>query len=1010
MSHTVPQIRQSFYDIESLSNVFTLCNFNYNDNTLDVYILCDDTLDTNDTDKLVLTENMKQYINQQIYEKNKNFNGSVAYHDLHEFDANLHLINTFGAKDNDNNFEKFASINPNFKMFINDFDIGYDNKIHEYLFGYNSFNYDMTELALYINETFWIDGANTLNFTPPTARDMRDFNDNLFTNEYKERMPSYLKRTKKDGNNNTIGGGFHNRENIIRNNMLKSGRYIDVAKLNEKMQKVALKRVLGLLGYQILESDKLRNKTTIYTVKELADLVAYNTSDVVNLKLLFDHPIYQANFELKKGLLETYPALIYNQKKVIENGEEKTLYEPDVKPENVRYDRLYIDSSSANVAARTLCPYGTLNDIEAVSFMYPSEAKAKELGIKRVNVLDECYVFFYNLYKDNLEVFAEFKRIYDYYKNNIEGKNFNDSDAHAIYTTEKGVYKPSISMADIPKQNMTLTYFNKDGTPSSCYVCFGIGGIHGAEYNAPLYMKHLQEYEQLESLHALVKQLYPDPLMLKQKNPETKKAWTFEHEGETYKPSDFLKTGSTMTKAEWKDISKKKPELFKVKTDGTYTLNKKYNFTSAAICSHEDFESYYPNLLRMMEAFFNAGLGYDRYAEIFENKQKYGKLMKDESLTEAERNRYDILRDGTKLILNSASGAADATFFTPIRMNNSIMSMRIIGQLFTWRIGQAQTYEGADIISTNTDGLYSVFDFIENEKILERESKNINVNIEPEPCYLVSKDSNNRLEVTNNGKNISVSGGSLSCAKGPNPTKSLTHPAIIDWALCEYLRNADDIHGVNNTDYLSEKFDLEKGKAIFEKAKSVFTDKAKYLNMFQILLASSIGSQRYIFGETDNFKTYKDKIINTDGTVSDLFKTALETEDIKILPHYNRVFIVDENLISPSYTLSNACSRAVSPASRLNRQKKDERIIQHDPFALAVLSEYEVFKKDIITGKEAIISKTSGIDADWHVFTENKSLFELTDDEITKIINSLNMTNYLTMLESSFNKNWQNEI
>ena len=30
----------------------------------------------------------------------------------------------------------------------------------------------------------------------------------------------------------------------------------------------------------------------------------------------------------------------------------------------------------------------------------------------------------------------------------------------------------------------------------------------------------------------------------------------------------------------------------------------------------------------MMSAFYNIGLGYDRYAEIFQNKQDYGFLMK----------------------------------------------------------------------------------------------------------------------------------------------------------------------------------------------------------------------------------------------------------------------------------------------------------------------------------------------------------------------------------------------
>ena len=58
--------------------------------------------------------------------------------------------------------------------------------------------------------------------------------------------------------------------------------------------------------------------------------------------------------------------------------------------------------------------------------------------------------------------------------------------------------------------------------------------------------------------------------------------------------------------------------------------------------------------------------------------------------------------------------------------------MRIIGQIFAWRIGQAQVYEGARIPSTNTDGLFTIMDETLNNKILDEQSKHINVDIEPE--------------------------------------------------------------------------------------------------------------------------------------------------------------------------------------------------------------------------------------------------------------------------------------
>lgn len=1020
--------KQAFYDIESLNNVFTLCNYRYSDNEIDVYYIVDDGLDTHNADnRFVLTKDIQDYIVSEILKANQNLiydeSGSLTvnaieesedpaikdhfpiyainFFDLHDYYANLHFINTFGAKDDSGLFEKLAAKEPCFSMFVNDTDACYSDKEHAYLLGYNSQNYDMTMAALYISEAFWINN-NELAFEPPTARTMRDYNDQLFSPKYKERMPSFLQRNKNPGSN-----GFFNRENVIRNYALKSGRYIDVALLNEKMEKVGLKRVLGMLGYQILESDKLKGtNATIKSVEELAALIAYNVSDVVNLRYLFIHPVYQGNFELKKGLLTSYPELVYNKS--------KDSYKPDVRPDNVRKDRLYIDSSSAKLAARTLCPYGHLNDIETVSFMYPSEAKAKELGIPRINVLDECRKFFYGLYPDRPDLQAEFDRIYFYYKNNIEGRNFNDSDEYAEYWGKKngGKSLPAYTMSEIPKCDLTLPYYTKDGDKSNCYVVFGVGGIHGAEYNKALYEKELEEYNELEKLHMAVRNQYPDPRMLKHKLPGTKKPWCFEYNGVVYKAGEFLKNGSTREKAEWKDLDKKRPKLFKEKKKGGYELNKRYAYTSADDSNHEDFKSYYPNMLIMLQAFLNEGLGYDRYAEIFEDKERYGKLKEDPNITDDEKYHYDILRNGTKLILNSASGAADCNYFTPIRMNNHIMSMRIIGQLFTYRIGQAQTYEGASVISTNTDGLFTVFDAEENARILEREAANINVAIEPEFCHLVSKDSNNRIEINKKGKIITASGGSLACYKRPNPTKSLAHAAILDYALCEYLRNVDGIHSDPKA-FISELFDMDKGRVILFNSKFAFPDTARYLNMYQTILASSIGSQTYIFGETDNFQGYKN-YMNEIPFNQGLFEAACESGDINIMPHYNRVFFVrpDFGAITgkPTFMLRNAVARVVTPSQKLTRQRTNQIAIQHDPYAKAILEKFGLLEKDIPIGKEAKITKVSGIGSDWHVYIENRSLFLLSEEEKQLLINNLDMDVYLQLLADSFNKNWSNKV
>lgn len=331
-------------------------------------------------------------------------------------------------------------------------------------------------------------------------------------------------------------------------------------------------------------------------------------------------------------------------------------------------------------------------------------------------------------------------------------------------------------------------------------------------------------------------------------------------------------------------------------------------------------------------------------------------------------------------------------------------------QMFTYQIAQAQTYAGAKIISTNTDGLFSVFEPEENARILARESKNIHVEIEPEYCYLVSKDSNNRIEIDENGGIIRASGGSLACHKRPEPTKSLAHAAIIDYALCEYLRNADHMH----TDLkaaLASSFDRDKGWVILYNARFAFPDTAKYLNMFQTIVASSLGSQTYIFGETENLWRYKDSI-TTIPFNQGLFDAACACKDINIMSHYNRIFFVKPEFGmlygKPIYHLSTAVARVVTPAQKLTRKKADQVMVQHDPYALAILDKFGLQQKDIPPEKEAKITKVSGIEADWYVYIENRSLFEMSEADRQLLINNLNIDNYLTLLTESFDRNWSN--
>ena len=977
-------MKTNLYDIESLENVFTLCNVRKEENIADVFFLVD-------TPELLTDPNFEDNLTKRILEKNRNFSPKkINFYDLRFELGNRILAQFFGLSDaeliNDPNSK--SNFPSDFRL-VCDTDPNYNDDDYPYFLNYNGANYDTTMYALYMYECYpakfknppanmppgYVTQQVTSQFQPISAKRMRMYNDDLFSPKFKPCMWKRLLTTYDAKHKLWSKDNYNSVPYLIRKNLLMTNRYIDVSLLNEKQSKVGLKRLLGMLGYQILESDKLKNKTTIETIDELYDLIAYNISDCVNLGMLFEHPYYQGQFVLKRGLLKTYPELIYEKK--------KDEYKPDIQPSKVSKWRLCIDSSSSQFAAKALCPYGHLKDIPTVSFMYPSENKAKELGITRVNVLDEAKKFFYAKFSQP-ELRARFDNVYNYYKA-FEGKNFNEGKNYLEdYGDENGVLPPELrpyKPKDIPKVNTCLPYFYADGSQSTCFAVFSIGGVHGAECNLALYQyDHEVWTRQMADLN-FAKLQYPNPVDL-----HIAKEITMP-DGRVLPSSAFIKSGATKKQAEWKRFEDNEPMLFKEDSDPKkgWKLNTDYTYTSADPTNHEDFTSYYPNLLRMMEAFYNPGLGYDRYAEIFDNKQKYGKLMKDKSLPKEERDLYSVLREGTKLILNSASGAGDVAYETNIRMNNAILSMRIIGQLFSWRIGQAQTYAGAKITSTNTDGLYSVLDASINNPLLEKESADIGVEIEPEPTYLISKDSNNRLEMNpDTGEIESASGGTLGCRKGPTPTKALSHPALIDWALAEYLVVA--ALRAAPTLGMDLPFDDEVGRKILESAfakTNTREEKTKFLTLAQNVIASSPGSMTYIFGINDN------------------------NENI-MMQHYNRIFLVKSD-VPNTVRLSSATAKALTPAMINKRRKDNERLQQHDPIALQILSANGVSLNEIPSTSEAAFSKVTNIEVEWKVLIENGDLYYLDESRLDDIIADLDIDKYLYLLRNAFTSSWMNK-
>ena len=924
----------AFWDIESLANIFMFAvyapvskYFGHGDKDILIYFYL--------FDGMTLTPELQARIEKKVYEKNKQLkpgNTIIRYMNLAEETTNRFLVGLFGVdnkrafgRQDENQFIKISN------RVLTDLDP--DDKT-PYFLGYNTSNYDDVMMAYYFNETWgFATGSGKPSFMAVTASSMRRFNNELFEG-YKNNMPSALRGADKD----------------IYENMLRTGIFIDVAKVNDKVYKMPLKRIMGMMGMDIFEDSAVTSNKPLTDPDDIANLFAYNASDDIKLYKLFGHRAFKAQFELKKGLIDSYPDIIY--KKDERTGRME-----------VRINRMKCDDTSAKFAQRVLCPDGFLPDIRAVSFEYPK-------GSGR-NVLKETREWAESKFgKDSDVMKYHLGPIFDWY-GAIEGNNFDDSDHYRQIWFTDGL--DPIRIADIPQPRTTVPYFNADGTPSRTYVNFGIGGIHGAEYDKDRYDADVQDsFEACRKIWSMLLQLDPN---IKDFTSPAEEASAFSDTiilSETLPDSTFDIMRALKPSFMLNGVKYKRSELCTIRKDGTVTikwpkpvqlfvqdkktgkwnLNKKYSYTSDDIVEHEDFTSYYPCMLMNLQAYVNAALGEDRYVQQFENKGLFGKLMKDKSLSEAERDFNAVKREGTKLILNSASGASDTAYDNPIRMNNVIISMRLLGQMFTWRIGQAQTLEGFKITSTNTDGLYAAVTDETRQlcrDILAREAADINVDIEPESMRLVSKDANNRIEVSLSGKLIGASGGDVACWKGPVPNKALSHPALIDRLLADYLVK----YGVN------EPFMLDRAVGILNDVKSELSP-TDLLMLYQQIINSSEGSVRYIFG-----------VVNG---------------EVRTFQHNNRIFAIRPE--GAHLYMANGWNKGVG----------------HNETADKVLAAYGV---DPTLFTNTRVMKISRIDPEQNMFIYNQALDELEPAVAQGLIDNLDDGYYINMLQVAYG-NWCN--
>ncbi|MET3959950.1 hypothetical protein ABIE52_006885 [Rhodococcus sp. OAS809] len=1188
-----------FYDIESLHNAFTVALYRTSEAAAVVYYLIDEDLDIGLSSKAVraAVADPDGALMSQLYRSNPALlarqretphgvlGRNIQFLDLTDDNNARSLARLLGGVVDKGFVHTRRECPISGTQIVCDTHPDYDHRLPEHAFvtGYNSNQYDTTMLALYFSLRF----DEQYQPRPVTAAQMRSHNNEMFALAKSDDRPSMSRYLSHCGNR---------RAALIRSNWLSSGRHLDVARLNEAQQKVALKRLLGMLGHQILESERLSGPNArLDSLEDFFDLVAYNISDTVGTALLFHDKTYSGSFDLRSGLLRTFPETVFNHA-----GDYRT---PVLDTERVLTwprPRLTTDTSSAQFAGRILAPYrdlraipGHIADLPVVSFRYPDPLghNGSTIG-SAVNVLTATRDFFFETVPTNtpagIAAHQQFEKVYRYYRR-IEGLNFDhaqhkdfapvvvsgrisawlraaaareisagstttsnspqltqlaarfvelfggtvsaaDAEPHRFvlgdfaalsnqlveaanldtsltriqhaeliadinrlkiivlakadaaqpywycdrpvsfvetivewHTDRNHAVNVSYDLSSIAKLPCNIAYFDSEGEPTSCFATFSTGGIHGAEADLVAFnaerdasrerwtLFHAALAASAGQFRAAIERLSDDsvdPLDSKtEKIVRDGIEWVTENAsampamttaaGQRYSGEDLAMaawwirkkiridvldpTNQEVVTVEWGDILKsgtkannpilrdrpkgdrgvdlfaardiKEAPLFPVgASHDDNKLDPKYRFTSVADVIHEDFTSYYPLMLVNLAAFTNPDLAEpgqpapDKYSQIFGDKERYGKLRKDRSLTAAERENYSVLREGTKLILNAASGAADARHDTPILMNNMIITMRIIGQLFSWRIGQAQTFAGGRIVSTNTDGLYSTLDSETNQKVLDQHTAAIGVEIEPEALTLVSKDSNNRVEFLTAEESFeiltddshgapsyrpeeikgkpwyrvvaSAGGGTLACWAGPSPRKALAHPAMVDRLLLEYFKlvaggytpaQRPVPYALTEPVSISEPMDFGAMREVLTELHR-HLDVRDLLKLYQNLLASSLSAGTYLYAAPHRTDPLSGQVIEATDSAQLTFpgdpRNVTEDEmllregntlnrhpkaaSVQLLGHFTRVFLVhpdkvDRDLFGEPLVIAAAKARSVSANLWSSREAKGVR-------------------------------------------------------------------------------------
>lgn len=741
---------------------------------------------------------------------------------------------------------------------------------------------------------------------------------------------------------------------------LRYGNHVDMAFLNEtKVDKgrptVGLKTLVGIKGGSIIESPS--NKSGVSNDIHFDTLYCIN--DVVESRDTVFPGKMETVYNVRRKLLSLYP-------KLSQNG-------------------LTVNDTSAKFVEYIVSPDGPITDTPTVSFMYPAPHVAERKGVKPQDMLEYAKTWYMkNVYdvisktnpKAAQEHLVKFMSIYGFYAS-VRGKNWNNSATHAM---TYGI--PSLTKDDrkalLTEFGTILPFINREGVESPTHAAFSLGGIHGSEINQEQLQRDREHIKRLRDKYKYISKIpagqVTKPLLnliiAQSRSQFQDYPQRYSHEV----PFMFKQTEEVDEIIAPENFSPYQYDTSNSKM--SETLLQRYKYTSSGESVHQDFDGYYPMLLINLGAFYD-GHGTDNYEEVYNLRISLKEKLKTLPYGTNAWHILNIEQEGYKLVLNSASGVLDGTFDTNLRANNKAMSMRIIGQLFTWIIAQALAIESAHIPSSNTDGIY-VFniDIDKNKEIVTRELDKLYIKITPEPIYLVSKDTNNRMEMED-GKVTSARGGSLTSWEGARVDNSLSHPALVDRIMTMYLQKA----------HLDGPVDINAIRASLDEYHEDVTQR-QFVYMASWVMRSTSGS---LFVDNKN-QVYP-------GTL----RTWLSEEGTKLTRYNTRKAKRSESL--------NSYASQLFDDSKLGEPTTIEFLShlgildQHFHNATTV-EEYNQGVEDIHIIGETKISKLSNT-AYLHI--DNRSINDLSDEEINKLYQNIDMEEYVALI-AEFAATWHNKL